>query len=571
MKRLFMYLSVCLFSLSCKKDPTEIIKEITPPTEKVSWNDTQKVRILKVEQTASPNSFPFDIDALMTVDYIYSKGVLTGIAVRRGETTYTFPNTSAIAGKYEFDLTDDPVLAGGIFQFRKISLLVASSKLSSGHNSYKFDFPWAEGPALNKNAKYSYSSNGTLASITGSEFITGMRENELHAGTYKNGLLKNYTVKNYIPDYQVIPNIGQELEIQATYQTASGVPDGLIRYINQAVLGLSQIGFEDYYYQMQYDLRPGSALATDGGHTAAVAKYNHTFADWIISFGLNEAFTIPHQGNQLIFTKHTTGKKVIDGTPESVDGSTPLVYEYSNVDVSSSYPYIHKADEKIIEIAGLRIYYDWADDEYSTPQDTLSLPAYATITDPRDGQQYKIVTIGTQTWFAENLRYAGDIPNITDYDEWREIYLSNNTTTAWCHYDNNTSNDAVYGKLYNWNAVNTGSICPDGWHIPTDGEWTILSNYLGGEKIAGGKMKSTTSDWAAPNTGATNESGFTGLPGGIRRVSPFVTQGVSGIWWSSTRENNNAYWRVLNNNNTEFNRYFNNIYYGASCRCLKDK
>lgn len=129
----------------------------------------------------------------------------------------------------------------------------------------------------------------------------------------------------------------------------------------------------------------------------------------------------------------------------------------------------------------------------------------ATVTDA-DGNVYNVVGIGTQCWMAENLRFSGSIPQVTGNANW-ESFSGDERQPAWCYYDDNSAYNAIYGKLYNWYAVNSGNLCPSGWHIPTDADWQVLTNYLGGFSVAGGKMKST-SGWNAPNTDATNSSGF---------------------------------------------------------------
>lgn len=127
-----------------------------------------------------------------------------------------------------------------------------------------------------------------------------------------------------------------------------------------------------------------------------------------------------------------------------------------------------------------------------------------------DGNTYKIIKIGDQVWTAENLRTTRyndgtEIPLVTDYTAWTNL-----TTPAYAWTNNDIGNKSVYGALYNWFAVKTCKLCPSGWHVPTDAEWTILENHLGGISVAGGKMKETgTEHWFAPNTDATNESGFT--------------------------------------------------------------
>lgn len=199
---------------------------------------------------------------------------------------------------------------------------------------------------------------------------------------------------------------------------------------------------------------------------------------------------------------------------------------------------------------------------------------YGTMTD-QDGTKYKTVTIGTQTWMAENLRTTtyndgSAIPNVTDHDKWKHI-----TYGAFCNYNNTTNIDtiATYGRLYNWDAVHTGKLAPSGWHVPTDAEWTTLTNYLGGDSVAAGKLKETgTTHWDHPNVDATNETGFTALPGGYRsQYGNFDGIGSYGSWWSATKSTSlNALHRHID---TELN-YFYRINYssalGLSVRCLRD-
>jgi uncharacterized protein (TIGR02145 family) len=161
---------------------------------------------------------------------------------------------------------------------------------------------------------------------------------------------------------------------------------------------------------------------------------------------------------------------------------------------------------------------------------------YGTVTDV-DGNVYKTITIGTQTWMAENLKVThyrnGDtISKINNSTQWYQV-----ATGAYCDYNNNTSKAATYGKLYNWlSIIDTRNVCPTGWHVPSDVEWTILFNYLGGDTVAAFKMmEKGTTHWAYLNPGATNLSGFTALPGGMRYFDGgFIDLGLSGYWWSST-------------------------------------
>jgi uncharacterized protein (TIGR02145 family) len=201
------------------------------------------------------------------------------------------------------------------------------------------------------------------------------------------------------------------------------------------------------------------------------------------------------------------------------------------------------------------------------------------------------VTIGTQIWTNTNLdvttyRDGTPIPQVTDPTAWAGL-----TTGAWCYYNNDPANGAVYGKLYNWYAVagihdaaslNNPSLrkqfAPQGWHIPSDAEWTTLTTFLGGESVAGGKMKSTgtiqasSGLWASPNAAATNESGFTGLPASYRSyIGSFLNIGLYGIWWSSSEDSTaGAWYRNLDYINGNATRYSTNKEIGFSVRCIKD-
>ncbi len=195
-----------------------------------------------------------------------------------------------------------------------------------------------------------------------------------------------------------------------------------------------------------------------------------------------------------------------------------------------------------------------------------------------EGNKYKTVNIGAQVWMAENLKTAKYsngtvIPNVTDNSQWQ-----NNTTGAWAYYNNDASNNIKYGKLYNWYVVSpttngNKNICPTGWHLPSDAEWTILIDYLGGETVAGGKMKEVgTTSWNSPNTKATNTSLFTGLPGGDRDYDGnYYHIGINACFWSSTENNaNNAWVRLLETNDGYASRYYFGKRNGFSIRCIRD-
>ncbi len=191
-----------------------------------------------------------------------------------------------------------------------------------------------------------------------------------------------------------------------------------------------------------------------------------------------------------------------------------------------------------------------------------------------DGNGYDTVVIGTQTWMKQNLnsthyRNGDTIPNVTNNTSW-----SNLTTGAYCNYNNNSTYATTYGRMYNWyTVVDTRNLCPTGWHVPSDAEWTVLTDYLGGASIAGGKLKEAgLTHWQSPNAGATNETGFTALPGGYRGSNAtYGDIGYAGCWWSSTAITTTFVWyRYINNNYSSANGFDNTKTYGFSVRCLKD-
>lgn len=205
------------------------------------------------------------------------------------------------------------------------------------------------------------------------------------------------------------------------------------------------------------------------------------------------------------------------------------------------------------------------------------------ITDS-DGNEYRTVTIGNQEWMAENLRTSR-------FGDGSEISMVNNQVTwlnanygAWCWYDTINTDDVPYGKLYNWYAVNdTRGVCPTGWHVPTDAEWTTLIDYLDPvavnpdaegtqSTVAGGKMKEAgIIHWRSPNTGATNESGFTGLPGGgFDPEDTFDGKSSYAYWWSATGIGNDAWTRQLSHWTSSAVRSTFPKHQGLPVRCLKD-
>jgi uncharacterized protein (TIGR02145 family) len=284
----------------------------------------------------------------------------------------------------------------------------------------------------------------------------------------------------------------------------------------------------------------GGNVTNDGGATVTVKG---------VCWGTKQFYTI----------SDSTDSKTNDGTgigsfTSAITGLSPkttyYVRAYATNSVGTSYGSVVSFKTKLKEIV------------------------YGSIICDIDGNTYKTVVIGTQTWMAENLKTTKyndgtAIPLVTDKTEWNNL-----TTPGYCWYNNDeATNKATYGALYNWYTVNTGKLCPTGWHVPTQAEWTTLTDYLGGEGIAGGKLKETGSThWDSPNTGATNETGFTALPGGFRTLGDgFIAIGFSGCWWTSTMTGSfNVWYRYMFND-------ISDVYYGGlakgnglSIRCLMD-
>lgn len=194
------------------------------------------------------------------------------------------------------------------------------------------------------------------------------------------------------------------------------------------------------------------------------------------------------------------------------------------------------------------------------------------VTD-KDGNVYKTVIIEKQEWMSENLNVEhyrnGDvIPQVQDNDQWYKM-----KTGAWCYYENETENGKLFGKLYNWYAVNDPrGLAPEGWHIPGEAEWNVLVDNLGGESKAGGKMKAEIL-WYKPNKGANNKSGFTALPGGFRvSIGSFYDYGKGCHFWASSELDKEFAHRMdLVTSVSDATLRINLKAGGLSVRCVKDK
>jgi uncharacterized protein (TIGR02145 family) len=210
---------------------------------------------------------------------------------------------------------------------------------------------------------------------------------------------------------------------------------------------------------------------------------------------------------------------------------------------------------------------------FTTTGSSGGQPCPGTPTVLYEGKTYNTILIGTQCWLKENLNVGTRIIGL------QSQYGTNGIKEKYC-YDDLESNCAIYGGLYQWDEFMQGSttpgvqgICPQGWHVPTDVEWTILTDFLGGEGVAGGKMKEAgTAHWAFPNIGATNSSGYTALPGGYRNWDGHFYASTSfACFWSSTDSSSAYAWhRYLWNDNEKVGRLKYDKTDGFSARCVQD-
>lgn len=286
--------------------------------------------------------------------------------------------------------------------------------------------------------------------------------------------------------------------------------------------------------------------------TLAASKITPTTAK--INGSVNPNF-VP---STVTFEYGMTGGSVntINASTSTVTGNSdvPVSAELSNLLPATNYTFRVKAVNNIGET--------WGESFVFT---TLKA---GQITDV-EGNIYNTVTIGTQIWMAENLkttRYNDDtgIPLVTDNTTWKNL-----TSAAYCWYNNDkTTYGNIYGALYNFRAAWKDKLCPVGWHVPTDDEWVILMNNAGGSDKAGGRLKETgTEHWASPNTGATNETGFTALPGGLRihYSGEFAQINQYGYIWL------NIWAKVMGYNNTVVVSNTLTSAAGCSIRCIKNK
>lgn len=357
------------------------------------------------------------------------------------------------------------------------------------------------------------------------------------------------------------------------YRDASGTERGLVVALNNQSEGAAWSNVTDQLAgaSSSWDgLANSNAIVSQAGHTSSAAKLCLDY-----SAGAYDDWYLPSNAelNILWSNIYDVNKQlsVISGASLVFSTSQCCIYYWSSSEASSSTAW------PLLNFGYHTPFFGNKEVAYQV----RAIRAYAvqpgSVTDV-DGNSYQTVTIGSQVWMKENLKVSkyrnGDaIPTGLSNTAWQ------NTGSGACAvYNNDPANENIYGKLYNWYAVaDPRGLCPVGWHIPGDEEWTTLENFLGGTLVAGSKMKSTgtiqagTGLWQEPNSDANNTSGFSGVPAGLR-FSDGAYQNFSnaGYWWSSTELLSTAWFRGLGNNLINSYRNNENKTYGFSVRCLKD-
>ena len=302
-------------------------------------------------------------------------------------------------------------------------------------------------------------------------------------------------------------------------------------------------------------------------------------------FNDNSSYPLTSQLSTTIATGGVTYMSSVPKAPTPPDGNCTAIsnnYTYTSLDGSTYFIDFCTGGNVASQLAGLKM---------ATPSGIWSCGDV--VTDPRDGNSYPTVQIGTQCWFAKNLAYLPMVHSNTQFATQGASsqpgygvygYDGNDINAAKAHQISGVNMYNAYGVLYNWSATMSGTTtegakgaCPSGWHIPTDAEFTTLENYLGGATVAGGKMKviitcGTYPCWNIPNTGATNESGFSAWGGGYRLSDgSFHIFGYYDYFWSSSISVTvNALLRRTNYDSTIVNRQSIPQTYGFSVRCLKN-
>jgi uncharacterized protein (TIGR02145 family) len=400
------------------------------------------------------------------------------------------------------------------------------------------DINWASGPYFLKTE--TDPAGGTSYAIVGTSQLLSVPY-ALYARTAENGSLWSRNAPNI---YFNTGRIGIGTSDPSTYIHGHGSP-----VASRGQLSLSSPIGQDIFLSL-YEANNFKSYLWYNVAEQDLRLQNVTAGD----LNLN-----PYGGNVGVGTNNpgakfeVMGSATIDGTLNMQNQNISDLADPKNLQDAATMAYVYKLKETIYN--------------------ELLLAGLNGVVFDRDGNAYKTIRIGTQVWMAENLkttklRDGATIPLVTNNNAWNAL-----TNPGRCYFDNDSlTYKNTYGALYNGFTITSGNLCPTGWHVPSNSEWFTLGFYLGGDNDAGGKLKETgLAHWVSPNTLATNETGFTALPGGIRSsLGTFNSLGQYGYWWSSTLSYGTIAYRYIAWNTG--NLYGNSTIekYGFSVRCLRD-
>lgn len=365
MRNLLLFFFSVILILSCKKEAP-----LDPNTSgETEVRDVRGVRILKVEQTKSPNTYPFISNTLATVEYHYNDDQLEIIVMKKDngsvlefDVVYkgdsiliNLPNDSSFNAPYYNN--DFSRLRMTQFKFYMHNNQVVTIE----NDNATFFNPIYYGRKERK-VFYSYNSDGGLKGINSKvegelQFPINIEGDPyLVMNTeYDRGLLKKYDMKYYAQFASGLYQYGRDLNYSIEYKKAYELPDGLVQLVNQAVMGITNLGFEDYLYHWVYDIDPNSETAVFQNIKRVVKSPNYAFADWIISFGFPHISFLPSSQNNIVTTKRVRGKVLND---IAVIDASELEVRFKDIDSITTYNYHVNMNANVLEIAGLKIHYE---------------------------------------------------------------------------------------------------------------------------------------------------------------------------------------------------------------------
>ena len=360
------------------------------------------------------------------------------------------------------------------------------------------------------------------------------------------------------------------IEVYSEILTPTTNANGLLNIEIGSAVGFDLIDWNagPYFIKTEIDVEGGSNYTiTSTSQLLSVPYALHSRTADSLSGGINETDPVfgNHPANSISDNDILNWNNKIDSYTENQNLSNVL-----SISNSANSQIKDLSEPSDLQDAATKNYVDALKAQIEALQYATGLKV-----DDADGNVYDAVTIGTQVWMTKDLRSSKyndqtSIPKVTDNTEWSTL-----TTAAFCWYNNDSVNyESSYGKLYNFYAVETGKLCPTGWHVASDADWTTLTDFLGGSTVAAGILKETSTEhWLSPNTGATNDFGFSALGAGYRYYSDGVSYELKqyGSWWSSTVDTSTNSWRRrMDYNNTIVGRYSANKKMGFQVRCIKN-